>query len=89
MNIGYPVQIARAAARRPILGFAVKLALVVGTVLNMINQGGDLIRGGTDFSWAQCLLNYLVPFLVSAYSGGRNELRRAREVAMNQSGVGQ
>lgn len=88
MNIGYPAQIARAAARRPIILFAVKLALVVGTVLNLINQGGDMVDGGTGFSWAHCLLNYLVPFCVSAYSGGRNELRREREMAVNYSGSG-
>jgi|GEM_PF-733550 len=88
MNIGYPAQIARAAARRPIILFAVKLALVVGTILNVINQGGDLMAGGDTFSWAHCFLNYFVPFCVSAYSGGRNELRREREMT-NQSGLSQ
>ncbi len=87
MNIGYPVDIARAAARRPILVFALKLALVVGTVLNLINQGGDMMAGGANFSWMHCLLNYFVPFCVSAYSGGRNELRRRQEAGLTRSGA--
>jgi hypothetical protein len=88
MNIGYPAQIARAAARWPIIIFAIKLALVVGTILNLINQGGDLMAGGAHFSWAHCILNYAVPFCVSAFSGGRNELRRERELLTSQPDSG-
>ena len=75
MNLGYPVQIARAAAHRPIIVFAIKVSAVVGTILNLINQG-SVLTGGANFDWVHCLLNYLVPFLVSAFSGGRNELRQ-------------
>lgn len=76
----YLQKIVIAAMKRPILVFAIKLSLVVGTVLNLINQGGVLLGEGA-FSWLHCGLNYLVPFLVSAFSGGRNELRQqqARE----------
>ena len=71
----YLHRIATAAMKRPILTFALKLSLVVGTVLNLINQGGVLVGDG-EFSWVHCGLNYLVPFLVSAFSGGRNEVRQ-------------
>ena len=83
MNLGYPIEIARAAARRPILIFAMKLSFVVGTVLNLINQGGALI-GNADINWVHCLLNYLVPFLVSAFSGGRNEMRQKNKAQTSE-----
>lgn len=57
---------------------AIKVALVVGTILNLINQGGRVMEGMPP-SWFHVVLNYLVPYCVSSYSAARNELRR-REV---------
>lgn len=54
---------------------AIKVALVVGTVLNIINQGGRLLDGLSP-SWFHVALNYLVPYFVSSYSAARNELNR-------------
>jgi hypothetical protein len=42
------------------------LALVVGTILNAINQG-DAIAAGTNIIWWRFGLNYVVPFLVSSF----------------------
>jgi len=44
----------------------VRIALVVGVVLTVINQGG-VISGGdaTTLTWVRCALNFVVPFLVS------------------------
>lgn len=68
----------RTACQRPIAMAAVKVALVVGTLLNAINQGGRLLDGLPP-SWFHVVLNYLVPYCVSSYSAARNELRRDRE----------
>ncbi|WP_316886812.1 nitrate/nitrite transporter NrtS [Ralstonia pickettii] len=56
---------------------AIRIALFVGTVLNIINQGGAIFSGH-DVDWWRLGLNYLVPYLVSSYSAVRNELNRGR-----------
>lgn len=61
--------------RRPILLSALKVALVVGTLLNLVNQGSRLLDGQPLILW-QMLLNYAVPFCVSGYSAARNEISR-------------
>lgn len=51
---------------------AIKTSLVVGTLLNLINQGDLLLA--LDFeliNWAKILLTYTVPFIVSGYSIAR------------------
>lgn len=63
------------ASRRSIVLAAIRLALVVGTVLNLINQGGRL-ADGLPLSWFHVGLNYLVPYCVASYSAARNELQR-------------
>jgi hypothetical protein len=42
------------------------VAAVVGTVLNLINQGDALISGDT-VNWLKVVLNYVVPYCVSTY----------------------
>jgi hypothetical protein len=43
-----------------------RIALVVGVVLTLINQGGVIAAGhATTATWVRCGLNFLVPFLVS------------------------
>jgi hypothetical protein len=42
------------------------VALIVGTILNLINQGDALVAGGA-INWAKILLTYAVPYLVSTY----------------------
>jgi hypothetical protein len=66
------------ACRRPIVLAALKVALVVGTILNLINQGGRL-ADGLPPAWFHLALNYLVPYLVSSYSAARNEMSRHGE----------
>jgi hypothetical protein len=58
-----------------IAGSALKVSLVVGTVLNLINNGGQWWTHHTVNLW-QALLNYVVPFCVSSYSAARNEAQR-------------
>lgn len=56
--------------RPRILGDALKVSLLVGTLLNLINQGERLIAGD-GLLWDHVFMNYLVPFCVAAYSGAR------------------
>jgi hypothetical protein len=42
------------------------VALFVGTILNLINQGDALI-GMTSVNWIKIFLTYLVPYAVSTY----------------------
>lgn len=57
-----------ATKKETILG-SIKVSLIVGLVLNVINQGQKIIE--LDFAHidlARFLLTYLVPYLVSTYS---------------------
>ena len=53
--------------RRTTLRKTIRIALVVGTVLSVINQG-YLIWGGraTYVTWIRVVANYFVPFCVSS-----------------------
>ena len=60
----------REALRRtfawPALRRSLIVALLIGTVLNVINQGDALISGGELVLW-KLLLTYFVPFAVASY----------------------
>ena len=64
------------ARQRAIVVTALKVALVVGSILNAINQGQHLFDG-TAISWPHVCLNYIVPFCVSTYSATRAAMRSA------------
>ena len=42
------------------------VAIVVGTALNLINQGPEMFAGDWPVTW-KLALTYLVPFLVASY----------------------
>lgn len=42
------------------------VAVVVGSVLNLINQG-DALVSGNDIDWLKLGLTYVVPYLVATY----------------------
>ena len=44
------------------------VAALVGTVLNLVNQGDAVLNGGT-IVWWKLLLTYFVPFAVASYGG--------------------
>lgn len=73
----------RFALTRRIAGNAAKIALVVGTLLNAINQGGAVLAGD-GVSLAHLALNYLVPYAVATFSAVQlrlQQLERARRDA--------
>jgi len=51
-------------------------ALVVGTVLNLINQG-DVLFGGAPVNWFKIILTYCVPYAVSTYGAVSVQIRQA------------
>lgn len=53
------------------------VALVVGTILNLINQGDALLAGG-DLNAAKALLTILVPYCVATYGTVSYRLRMVR-----------
>ena len=73
----------RIVMRREHLRRTVPIALVVGTILTLINQA-DVIAGGdaSTATWLKAVANYVVPFIVSnlgLLAGKRAE--REREAA--------
>jgi hypothetical protein len=60
----------REAARQTFTGQAVRrsvlVALFVGTALNVINQGPEMLAGWWPIIW-KLALTYVVPFLVASY----------------------
>lgn len=68
-ELGWTTRVRDACAfctRPPNLRRTVRIALVVGVLLTVINQGA-VIAGGdaTTLTWVRCALNFVVPFLVS------------------------
>lgn len=56
----------RQVLARPLLHRNLLVALVVGTVLNLINQGDAILSGGS-VSLTKFALTYCVPFCVASY----------------------
>ncbi len=53
-----------------IVGRSLRVALVVGTLLTLINQGDVLLEGAISVEViAKILLTYCVPYAVSTYAG--------------------
>jgi hypothetical protein len=56
----------RICLRREHLRRTLRIALVVGTILTIINQADVILRGdATAVTWIKGALNYCVPFVVS------------------------
>ena len=52
------------------------VALVVGTVLNLINQG-DALLGMASINWLKLALTYCVPYAVCTYGAVSYQLKKA------------
>lgn len=63
---------------RPLLKRSLLTALVVGTVLVLINQGGTIVVGALPVALAwQIPMTYAVPFCVATWSALSNTRQRA------------
>ena len=57
---------------------SLNVALVVGSILNVINQGDGLL-GSADINWPKLMLTICVPYGVSTYSAVASRLRHERK----------
>ena len=54
---------------------AVKLAVIVGLILNLINQGDAIFRGSfAEVHWIKFCLTFCVPFCVSVFSATKAKM---------------
>jgi hypothetical protein len=53
------------------------VALIVGTILNLINQG-DALFGDGRLNWAKIILTFAVPYCVATYGAVSFRLTAAR-----------
>lgn len=66
----------RVARNRSILLTAVKLAVVVGLLLNLINQGDAIFSGNfAEVHWIKFSLTFCVPFCVSVFSATKAKMQ--------------
>lgn len=56
----------RRTLSRAILARSIAVSLVVGTILNAINQGSEILAG-QPVNIARLLMTYAVPFFVASY----------------------
>lgn len=45
---------------------SLSVALIVGAILNLINQG-DVLLGGGEVNWVKMILTFAVPYCVATY----------------------
>lgn len=63
----------------PIIASAIRVSLLVGTILTAINHGAALLNGDVHGRrWVQVVLCYVVPFLVSFFSQVQMKRRLAQ-----------
>ena len=88
MNIDIPEQVELTPAQKALspqmIVKSLVVALVVGTVLCLINQGDALLAGREINIW-KVVLTFIVPFLVSTY-GAWNMAQASMSAANPQAG---
>ena len=62
-----PPRLLQVVLSRSSLSRCIPIALLVGTLLSLINQGSVIFGGhATDATWIRVGMNYVVPFCVSS-----------------------
>jgi hypothetical protein len=75
---GTPFEALRLVFLRTTLRRTIRIALVVGTLLSLINQAGVIFGGDASaVTWIRVAANYLVPFCVSS-AGFLSATKRSR-----------
>ena len=71
------VRVCRCCLSRGVPRRSFGVALIVGTILNLINQG-DALLAGTHLDVIKLLLTFLVPYCVSTYGAVSYRLHAER-----------
>lgn len=66
-----------ALLQKTIVLSSMRVAVVVGLLLNVINQGSVFLHG-EGINWGQVVLNFVVPYCVASYSAARHDLERSK-----------
>lgn len=62
-----PMEACRLILRGVTFRTGMRVALVVGTILTLVNQGSVVVDGDASAAtWIRVAVNYLVPFIVSS-----------------------
>ena len=70
------LRLLRIAFTRRMVRTSARVALLVGTILNLANHW-NVIVGAMHVPWFHVAVNYLIPYCVASYSAAMNELTRA------------
>lgn len=70
----------------PLIKRSIFIALLVGTILNIINQGGALF-GAEEVNLVQILLTYFVPYCVSSLSSAQTSVKMNRKFVNYKASV--
>ena len=89
MPISTPRLACRAAISDGIPRRSLFVALVVGTILNLINQG-DALFGEAAVNWTKAVLTYFVPYAVATYGAVSYRLshKKPQLPSHDESGTG-
>jgi hypothetical protein len=71
------LKICKIALEKDIVMYSLKVAIVIGSVLNIINQGEVIFKMQFDkVSWYKLILTFAVPYLVLIYASVRMRLKQ-------------
>ena len=75
-----PMTLFNALRLRSVVIRGLKVALVVGVILVLINQGELFLRGESPPLW-KVIMTFIVPYCVSSYSGAAHIVAQSRKQA--------
>ncbi|WP_281300823.1 MULTISPECIES: nitrate/nitrite transporter NrtS [unclassified Iodidimonas] len=72
-----PMTLFEALRLRSVVNRGLKVALIVGVILVLINQGELLLKGEMPPLW-KVIMTFIVPYCVSSYSGAAHIVAQSR-----------
>ena len=84
-----PPRLFQVVFSRPSLTRCIPIALFVGTLLSLVNQGSVIFGGhASDATWIRVVANYIVPFCVSSsgFFASQRSMWRASRPARSTDG---
>ena len=68
-------EIARYCASNGVPRRSLIVAAIIGTIINLINQGDTLVAGA-DLNWIKIVLSYILPYCVATYGAVSVQMSR-------------